>query len=103
MSSLKPGVTVSPPGIALSSLTVKVRESPSTVLASAIVTVALSSSVMAPAAVSVAVTPDGASDTLRVTVKVSLPSTASSSMVETVNVCSSPAVPVKLRAAVFAV
>ena len=103
MPSAKPGVTVRPPDTALSSVTVKLIASPSAAEASAMVTVALSSSVMVTTAASPNVTPLGPPDTLRLTVKVSSSSTTASSMVSTVKVCSSPAVPVKLSAAVFAV
>ena len=83
----------------------KVIESPSSADASATVTagVAPSSSAMVPVAGSPAVTPEGAFDTLRLTAKVSSVSTTASSMVATVKVCSSPAVPLKLSAAVFSV
>ena len=103
--SVKLGVTVNPPCTALSSVTVKVMSLPSLALASLIVTVALSAlspaSLMVPAPVSLAVTPLGASDTLSPTVKVSGCSNTSSSVVETVKVCVSLAVPVKVSAAVF--
>ena len=97
------GVTPRLPCTALSSVTVKVRESPSSALASAIVTVALSSLVMVPVAVSVAVTVVDVPETLKPTVKVSSASTTSSSVVATVKVFVSPAVPSNLSAPVFSV
>ena len=103
VTSLKLGLTVSPPDNALSSVTLKVRASPSSALASAIVTAGASSSVMVPVAVSVGVTVVEVPETVKLTVKLSSASNNSSSVVATVKVCSSPAVPVKLRAAVFAV
>ena len=68
---MKLGVTFSPPDTALSSVTVKVIESPSLAEASAIVTAALSSSLTVPVAVSVAVTVAVVPDTASPTVKVS--------------------------------
>ena len=62
-----------------------------------------SSSLMVPVAGSPTVTSGAASDTARLTVKVSLSSTASSSMVDTVKLCVSPAVPAKVSAEVFSV
>ena len=105
MTSVKLGVTVSPPVTALSSVTVNVIWSPSLADASAIVTAASapSSSVIVPVASSVAVTVAVASDTARPTVNVSWCSLSVSSVVETVNVCVSPAVPVNVSAAVFSV
>ena len=67
------------------------------------VTVALSSSLIVPVAVSVAPTAACVPETARLTVKVSSASNTSSAVVATVKVFVSPAVPVKLRAAVFAV
>ena len=83
----------------------KVIDSPSLALASFTVTAAswLSSLLIVPVPVSVDVMPEGASDTVRPTVKVSLPSTTASSVVDTVNVSVSLAVPVKLSAVVLAV
>ena len=101
--SVKLGVTVKPPCTALSSVTVKVMLSPSDALALLIVTAALSSLLMVPVPVSVAVTPEGALETLKPTVKVSLASNTASSVVETVKVLVSLAVPVKLIAVVLAV
>ena len=75
--------------------------SPSSALASFTVTAALSSSLMVPVPVSLTVTPVGAPDTLKPTVKVSLASSTASSSVETVNVLVSPLVPLKSRSAVF--
>ena len=82
-----------------------VIELPSLALASFTVTVALvaSSSLIVPVPVSVDVTPEGASETDRPTVKVSVPSTTASSFVDTVNVLVSFAVPVKVSALVLAV
>ena len=62
-----------------------------------------SSSKIVPVAVSVAVTVCSVPETVRLTAKVSLASLTASSVVETVKVCCSPAVPAKLSAAVFAV
>ena len=70
---------------------------------SVIETAALSSSAMVPVAASPAVTLWVVPETLRPTVKVSSSSTSVSSVVETVNVCVSPAVPLKLSAFVLAV
>ena len=56
-----------------------------------------------PVAVSVAVTVAEVPDTLRPTVKVSFGSTSVSSVVATVKVLVSPAVPVKVSAEVFSV
>ena len=68
------------------------------------VTAALPSSLlMVPVAVSLLVTVSVVPVTARLTVKVSSGSTAVSSVVETVNVLVSPAVPVKVRAVVFSV
>ena len=103
VTSVKLGVTVSPPDTALSSVTVKVIESPSAALASAMVTAGSSSLVIVPVAVSVASTVAEVSDTARLTVKVSSGSSAVSSVVETVNVCVSPALPAKVSAEVFSV
>ena len=76
-------------------------DSPSDALASPIVTSALSSSLIVPVPVSVAVTPDGALDTARSTWKVSSASSTASPVVDTVKVSVSPAVPVKVSAVVF--
>ena len=85
--SVKDGVTVSPPCTASDSVTVKVMDSPSDALASFTVTAALSSSSMVPMPVSLEVTPLGALETVKLTVNVSsASSTASSVVVETVNV-----------------
>ena len=101
---LKLGVTVSPPPTALSSVTVKVMDSPSSAEASSMVTAALPSSLlMVPVAVSVAVTLDVVPETVRPTVKVSLASTAASSVVATVKLWVSPADPAKVSAVVFSV
>ena len=103
--SVKLGVTVSPPCTALSSVTVKAMESPSDLAASLTVTVAASSLLIVPVPVSVdvillaSVVPETASPT----VMVSLASSAASSVVATLKVCSSSAVPVKLIPAVLAV
>ena len=48
-------------------------------------------------------TPGGASEMLKLTVKVSLPSTVSSSCVSMVKLCDSPAVPAKVSTIVGAV
>ena len=101
--SLKLGVTVSPPDTALSSVTVKVRESPSAALSSAIVTAGVSSSVIVPVDLSVAVTVVSVPETSRPTVNVSSSSTSPSSVVATVKVCVSPLLPTKVMAAVFSV
>ena len=104
VTSVKDGVTVRPPSTALSSVTVNVIASPSLAEASSIVTAALPSSfVIVPVAVSVAVTPAVVSDTARLTVKVSAASTTASSVVATVKLCVSPAVPVNVSAVVFSV
>ena len=108
MTSVKPGVTVNPPCTALLRVTVKVIASPSFALASVMATVSLpvappSSSMIVPVAGLPAVTPAGASDRLRLTVKVSSVSPAASSVVSTVKVCVSPAAPVKVSADVFSV
>ena len=62
-----------------------------------------SSSLMVPVPVSVAVTVTVVPDTVRPSVNVSSPSAKASSIVATVKVCVSPAVPAKVRAAVFSV
>ena len=64
---------------------------------------AMSSSRMVPVAVPEAVTGCVVPETVRPTVKVSSASTFRSSVVDTVNDCVSPAVPLKARAAVLAV
>ena len=102
--SVKPGVTFRPPATALSSVTVKEIASPSLAEASAIVTAALPSSlVMVPVAVSVAVTVTVVPETLRPTVNVSSVSTTASSVVDTVKLRVSPAVPANVSADVFSV
>ena len=103
MPSVKRGVTVSPPGTALSSVTVNSIPSPSSAEASSMVTAGgtWSSSVIVPVAVPVAVTVAEVPDTLRATVKVSSDSSSLSSLVATVKVCVSPAVPAKLIPAMF--
>ena len=58
---------------------------------------------MVPVPVSVAVTVAEVPETARLTVKVSFGSASLSSVVATVNVCVSPAVPAKLSAAAFSV
>ena len=75
--------------------------SPSEALASFTVTAALSSLLIVPVPVSVAVTPLGALETVRPTVKVSFASSTASSVVSTVNVSVSPLAPVKVSAVVF--
>ena len=101
---MKPGVTVRPPWTALLRVTVNVSVSPSRADASPTVTAALpSSSVIVPVPVSVAVTVSVVPDTARLTVNVSSLSTTASSVVATLNVFVSPAVPVKVSAAVFSV
>ena len=67
------------------------------------VTAAPSLSRIVPVPVSVEVTPLGALETVRPTVKVSSPSNTASAVVETVNVCVSPALPAKLSAVALAV
>ena len=62
-----------------------------------------SSFLIVPVPVSVAVTPDGALETARLTVKVSSPSTTASSVVDTVNFLVSFAVPLNESAVVLAV
>ena len=99
--SVKLGVTFRPPCTALSSVTVKVISLPSVALALLIVTAALSSLLMVPVPVSVAVMPDF--EAVKPTVKVSLASSTASSVVETEKVLVSPVVPVKLSAVVFLV
>ena len=101
--SVKLGVTVSPPETAASSVTVKVIPSPSSADSSPIVTAGASSLLMVPVAVSVAATTADVLETLRLTVKVSFGSTSVSSVVETVNVFCSPAVPANVSAEVFSV
>ena len=102
---MKLGVTFNPPDTALSSVTVNVIESPSSAEASAMVTAAKapSSFVIVPVAVSVAVTDAEVPDTARLTVNVSWCSLTVSSVVETVKLCVSPAVPVNVSAVVFSV
>ena len=105
MTSVKLGVTVRPPDTALSRVTVKVRASPSAALASAIVTAGgtPSSLVIVPVAVSVVFTFCSVSETARPMVNVSSSSASVSSVVATVKLCFSPAVPAKVSAAVFSV
>ena len=82
----------------------KVIESPSAADASAIVMEgATSSSMIVPVAVSVAVTVAVVPDTARLTVNVSFDSTVESSVVATVKLCVSPAVPLNVSAVVFSV
>ena len=83
----------------------KVSASPSSAAASSMVTAASapSSLLIVPVAVSVAVTVAEVSVTARLTVKVSWCSFVVSSVVDTVKLCVSPAVPAKVRAAVFSV
>ena len=96
----------------MSSVTVNVIPTPSVAEASAtvstaassVVPLALSSSLrIVPAAVSVAVTVAEVPETVRPTVNVSSGSTAPSSVVATVKVFASPAVPAKVSAEVFSV
>ena len=101
--SVKLGVTVKPPTTALSTITVKVIESPSVADASPTVRVAVSSLVIVPVAASVADMVITVSEMVRPTVKVSAASTTSSSVVATVKVFVSPAVPAKTSPAVFSV
>ena len=101
LTSVKDGVTLSPPCTALSSVTVKVIFSPSDAFASFTLTAALSSLSMVPVPVSVAVTLSDVPETVRPTVKVSSASSTASSVVETVKVWVSLAVPVKVNAFVF--
>ena len=105
MTSVKLGVTVRPPDTALSSVTVKLNESPSLAETSAMVTAASapSSLVIVPVAVSVAVTVAVVPDTARPTVNVSWCSLSVSSVVATVKLCVSPAVPANVSAEVFSV
>ena len=103
------GVTVRPPGTAWSSVTVNVIESPSLAEASSMVTAASSegdlsnTELIVPVAVSVDVTVAEVPETDRLTVKVSASSSAVSSVVATVKLCVSPAVPVNVSADVFSV
>ena len=101
--SVKLGVTPRPPATALSSVTVKVIESPSDALASSIVTAGASWLMMVPVAVSVAVTAVWVPETATLTVKVSSSSWSASSVVATANVFASPAAPAKASPAVFSV
>ena len=101
--SVKLGVTVNPPDTALSSVTVNVRGSPSLADASAIVNVAVSSSAIVPVAMSVALTVREVPETVRLTMKVSSASTLESSVVATLKLCVSPAVPANVSAPVFSV
>ena len=105
VTSVKPGVTVRPPDTALSSATVNVSESPSAALTSSIVTAgsAPSSFVIVPVALSVADTSACVPERARPTVNTSSSSATASSVVATVKVCVSPAVPAKVSAAVFSV
>ena len=100
---MKLGVTVSPPETAASSVTVKVIPSPSSADSSPIVTAGASSLLMVPVAVSLAVTGAEVLETLRLTVKVSFGSTSVSSVVATVKLRVSPAVPVNVSTPVFSV
>ena len=85
----------------MSSVTVKVILEPSDALALLMVTAALSSLLIVPVPVSVAVMPDF--EVLKPTVKVSLASNTASSMVDTEKVLVSPFVPLKESAVVLAV
>ena len=76
---------------------------PSSALPSFTDTSEASSLLMVPVPVSVEVTPEGALDTDRLTVKVSSYSTTASSLVDTVKLLVSPFVPLKLSAEVFGV
>ena len=103
---MKLGVTVKPPANALFSVTVKVISLPSAAIASAVVTPvgsSTSSSVIVPVALSIAVTVSSVPETARLTVKVSSGSLAVSSVVATVKVFSSAAVPAKTSLPVFSV
>ena len=100
---MKLGVTFSPPDTAFDNVTVKLIESPSLAEASPIVTAELSSSLIVPVAVSVAVTVAVVPDTARPMVKVSFGSTSVSSVVDTVKLLVSPTVPVNVSAVVFSV
>ena len=86
----------------MSSVAVKVILSPSSALASFTVRVAVSSLLMVPVPLSVAITPESPG-TVKPTVKVSSLSVTSSWVVATVKVLVSLAVPVKLSAVVLAV
>ena len=101
--SVKLGVTVRPPATAASSVTVNSTPAPSSAEASAIVRVGKSSLRIVPVAVSVDTTFSEVPDTVRLTANVSSDSTSVSSVVATVKVCVSPAVPAKVSAAVFSV
>ncbi len=91
-------------GKASFSVILNVISSPSVADASSMVRAnALSSSWIVPVAVSVAVIVAVVPETVRLTVNVSSGSTSHSGRVATVKVCVSPAVPAKLRAAVFSV
>ena len=86
----------------MSSVTVKVILEPSDALASLMVTVAVPSSLlMVPVPVSVAVMLSVVPETDKPTVNVSLASSTASSVVDTVKVSVSPAVPLKVSAVVF--
>ena len=98
--SVKLGVTVNPPDTSASSVTVKVSKSPSPADVSEIVNAAASSSTITPFAL-VAFT--ALSETLRLTSNTSFASAAASSVVATVKVCVSPAVPAKVSVFVFSV
>ena len=103
VTSVKPGVTVNPPGTALSSVTVNVMAPSSPLFESSIVTAgSLSSSMIVPVAVD-ASTVCEVPETPRPSVKVSSVSNSVSSAVATVNVFVSPLVPANSSAAVFAV
>ena len=101
--SVKVGVTVRPPATALSKVTVKGMDLPSVALPPTMVRVALSSLLIVPVAVEVAVTLWVVPEILKPTVNVSSASISSSSLVETLKLCVSPAVPLKLSAVVFSV
>ena len=99
--SAKLGVTVKPPCTALSTVTANEIAEPSVFDALPMDTVAVSSLVIVPVAVSLAVTVSDVPETARPTVNVSPASTTSSSVVVTVKVCCSPFVPAKLMPVVF--
>ena len=103
---LKLGVTWNPPETASFSVTVNVRESPSSADASPIVTAAatapVSSSKIVPVAVSVAVTVSVVPEIPRLTMNVSSSSGSVSPLVCTQKDFVSPLVPVKASGSVFA-
>ena len=113
MPWVKLGVTVRPPDTAVSSVTVNAIPSPSAAEASAIVTAGVDAEVrgagaspswrIVPVAVSVCVTVSEVPETVRLTVNVSSGSWSVSSVVVTVKLCVSPAVPAKVSPVVFSV